>query len=140
MKKIILLVSCVVTINSCSSDDSSNSVNSNQFTGSFSAVMDAGIQNGVPVEVTISESNRMFNVRITGANIEPDIVLTGKSFEDVIILDECTDLCYQGDGNITDAGLIEIISGKRTIFFGVYFPEDGDNASDAILFTVEEKL
>lgn len=65
---------------------------------------------------------------------------TGTLTGDTIILDGCTNLCYQGDGNITDSGLVEVLSGKRTITFGVYFPEDGDTASDAILFTIEEKL
>lgn len=140
MRKIILLLCCVITLDSCSSDDDGGVVNSNQFVGQFSATMDAGIQNGVPVNVNISESNNRFNIVISGANIEPNIVLTGLLVNDTIILDDCTNLCYQGDGNITESGLVEVISGKRTITFGVYFPEDGDTASDAILFTVEEKL
>ncbi|WP_282085149.1 hypothetical protein [Aquimarina algiphila] len=140
MKKIILLLCSVIVLNSCGSDDDGGVANSNQFIGQFSATMDAGIQNGVPVDVNISESDRGFNIRVSGAIIEPDIVLTGLLVDDTIILDGCTNLCYQGDGNVTDSGLVEVLSGKRTITFGVYFPEDGDTASDAILFIVEEKL
>jgi hypothetical protein len=140
MKKIILLLCLAIAFNSCSSDDNGGSINNNQFVGNFSATMDAGIQNGVPVDVNISESDGRFNIRISGATIEPDIMLIGLLVSDTIILDGCTNLCYQGDGNVTDSGLVEVISGKRTITFGVYFPEDGDTASDAIFFNVEEKL
>lgn len=140
MRKIILLLCCVITLNSCGSDDDGGSVNSNKFVGQFSATMDAGIQNGVPVDVNISESDGGFNIKISGSTIEPDIVLTGLLVDDTIILNGCMNLCYQGDGNVIDSGLVEVLSGKRTITFGVYFPEDGDTASDAVLFTVEEKL
>lgn len=138
MKQYFLYVLLAVFTIGCSSDDGNGDTSSSEFTGSFSARLDGGIQNGIPVTVNISESSGDFTIRISGNDIDPDIVLTAIQITDILSIDACTDMCYQGDGNITNSGLVEIDNGKRRIFFGVYFPEDGNDESDAIFIEVEE--
>lgn len=137
MRHLFYLPLITLFLFSCSSSND-NDTSSSQFVGNFSARMSGGLQNGIPVNVTITENDEVFTIRITGQDIDPDIVLTGLLVSDIIRIDGCTNKCYQGDGNITNIGFVEISSGKRKITFGVYFPDDGDTESDAYFIEIEE--
>tara|TARA_R110002049_G_scaffold268752_1_gene445479 strand:+ start:5772 stop:6188 length:417 start_codon:yes stop_codon:yes gene_type:complete len=137
MKQLFYLSLVTFFLFSCSSDDSDKG-SSSKFSGNFSAKMSGGFQNGIPVNVNITENDEVFKILITGKDVDPDIVLTGLLVSDIIRIDGCTNKCYQGDGNITNIGFVEISSGKRIITFGVYFPDDGDTESDAYFIEIEE--
>ena len=137
MKQLFFYALLTIFIVGCSSDDSDDN-SSGTFTGTFDARLSGGFQNGVPATVNISQSNDDFIISIDGDDINPTIVLTAIQDSDVLRINPCSNMCYQGDANITDSGLVEIDNGKRRIIFAVYFPDFDPDETFALHIEVEE--
>lgn len=147
MKKILIHFLLITLLISCKkevADAPSNNTNQNNtvkdFTGKYVAYISAGVKIDVPCNVEFKSNGNIRTISISGNEIKPTIVLTGiyNATSQKILIDNCTNLCYQGDSNISSGGFAEYRDNKLYIKFNVYDPEY-DSDGDGFDYVVKEK-
>ena len=125
----VLFILMSVVLFSCSKSSSTPSL-----VGTSDCELSSGVVSGISCEMVVTESSGVFDIVISGADISPNIELSGTESGGDILITPCSE-CYQNSEDVNSGGVLTNSSGSNVLTFGFY--SDGD-ISTLVDVTVKE--
>ena len=127
----IITGSSTTSGNTNSGTTNSGNTNTNTTQDKFVGEYDCTYNGVEPAKVVITESSGVYSIYCESDIITEHTFTATLSYDtEFLIIDECTNFCYNGDYHVNDNGIVDFTNGKLRVKYQVY-DEEAVSPNDA---------